>query len=113
MGNPPVASQVLVAQATALTAGQVLLNFGTLGSDQATVTIPSTTVTNNSIIYCRLNPLGTSDNNSDEILLENVVPRAVNQISGVSFDITMLQNESPLYGNWAIDWVILYVGTAT
>jgi hypothetical protein len=98
---------------SALTSGTVLLNFGTAGSDQATVTVTTSAVTNNSIIFCRLNPLGTADNNSDEILVEGVTPKAVNQVSGTSFDITMLQNESPLYGNWAVDWVILFVGTPT
>ena len=88
--------------------GTAIIDFGVNGDTETTVTVPCVSVAANSVIITSLSPLGTVDNDADEHLVENTLPKVSKKVVGVSFDITMLNSDiGLLYGTWLIEWTLV------
>ena len=88
--------------------GSVVIDFGASSSnnDTASVTVPATWVTNNSIIAVSLSYSSTADHSSDEVMIEQIQLSAGNIINGVSFDI-LASCPSLTWGDYNVNYIAI------
>lgn len=89
--------------------GLALVNFGSVMTDSAKVTIPCTLVNaDSSVIVLSPNTKGTADNDTDEHLYGEYTLKAVNIVDGVSFDILMESTTKfGFKGSFKINWSVV------
>lgn len=91
--------------------GTAVLDFGTAEHDTAIATISVTWVTAASIIICQVGTVTTADHDSEDPAIEAIQARAINIVSGVSFDI-MAYAPGGSWGQYVVGYSGLLRGTA-